>query len=170
MGMYFPSIKITQVAWSLDRNVATALGIWSGWEYYTFWPFGWWVSTVSHEEIDWEGDMPAQDPYLFYSFNGAYSRSPRRVCFNRNCLRSGNQDPSGEWIVPPHRGVHSNSPSQRTFPLQIMVHNSSQAWRAWCSQQHSTLILSESRGNDSLLGLPYLHSVGCLSRSPQIRL
>lgn len=123
MGMYFPSIKITQVAWSLDRNVATALGIWSGWEYYTFWPFGWGVSTVSHEEIDWEGDMPAQDPYLFYSFNGAYSRSPRRVCFNRNCLRSGNQDPSGEWVVPPHRGVHSNSPSQRAFPLQIMVHN-----------------------------------------------
>lgn len=50
-------------------------------------------------------------------------------------------------------------PLRKTFPRHYVV---------WCSEQHCTLIHSESGGNVCLLHLPYFYGMGYLARVPSL--
>lgn len=136
MGRSSPSLKIILVAWSLDVKTATVLGIWLSYAYHTSWlkqapPSG------MRRQI---GGRICQSriPTFF----------PSSVVHVSFWLAARQQDPSGNWLVPPHRGIQSNPFILRAIPLQILVDNVfPRHLGAWCSQQHSILILGEDLGN-----------------------
>ena len=90
-----PFIRTAAVVWSLDVNVATALGTWSGCIYYTCWKGS---CTLRHEEMCWRWEvlwaweMPDQDPHLLPSVDGT-SSTPGTVHFHRAGLQQDNGIP-----------------------------------------------------------------------------
>ena len=108
--------------------------------------------------------MPDKDLHLLPSLSSAYF-IPGVAHSNSSRKTTGFQ---GSLISFLHVGVHINSPIPVRHPIVHSVDNYFSTCDAtWCSQQHSILIYSESLGNVCFPGLPYLHGVGCLSRSPQ---
>lgn len=111
--------------------------------------------------------MPDPDSHLLLSFNGACS-IPGTVCFSGSSLQQDKGIPVETEYIPLSWRYKVTRPSQWEVPQQIPVDNTfPRCDGIWCSQQHSTLIHSESQDSGCFPRFPYLYGIRYLGRVPQ---